>query len=61
MPEAYTLNAFRVCTDGSRRNLGVETLDLVQLHSAYGVSVETVSEALRAIAPDPASPPCRSS
>ncbi len=32
VPEAYTLNAFRVCTDGSRRNLGVETLDLVQLH-----------------------------
>jgi aryl-alcohol dehydrogenase-like predicted oxidoreductase len=73
--EAYTLDAFRVWTDRSRTNLGVDTLDLVQLHSpptpvfaddrvfdaldtlvaegriaAYGVSVETCDEALRAIA-----------
>jgi aryl-alcohol dehydrogenase-like predicted oxidoreductase len=31
-PDAYTLDAFRAWTDRSRRNLGVETLDLVQLH-----------------------------
>ncbi|MBI5160008.1 MAG: aldo/keto reductase [Micrococcales bacterium] len=31
-PEAYTLDAFRAWTDRSRRNLGVDTLDLVQLH-----------------------------
>ncbi len=30
--EAYTLDAFRAWTDRSRENLGVETLDLVQLH-----------------------------
>ncbi len=73
--EAYTLDAFRAWTDRSRQNLGVETLDLVQLHcppsrvlerdrtyddldtlvsegrvAAYGVSVETVDEALTAIA-----------
>jgi aryl-alcohol dehydrogenase-like predicted oxidoreductase len=73
-PEAYTLENFRAWTDRSRENLGVDTLDLVQLHcppspvyerdevfdgldtlvsegkiAAYGVSVETVSEALAAI------------
>jgi aryl-alcohol dehydrogenase-like predicted oxidoreductase len=73
--DAYTLDAFRAWTDRSRANLGVETLDLVQLHcpptevlsrdatydaldtlvgegriAAYGVSVETVDEALTAIA-----------
>jgi aryl-alcohol dehydrogenase-like predicted oxidoreductase len=72
---AYTLDRFRVWTDRSRENLGVDTLDLVQLHcpptevlrsddvydaldtlvaegrtAAYGVSVETVAEALAAIA-----------
>ena len=72
---AYTLDAFRGWTDRSRENLGVDTLDLVQLHcpptevlssdeaydaldtlvaegriAAYGVSVETVAEALTAIA-----------
>lgn len=31
-PEAYTLPAFREWTDRSRKNLGVDTLDLVQLH-----------------------------
>jgi len=31
-PEAYTLDAFRAWTDRSRENLGVDTLDLVQLH-----------------------------
>ena len=73
--EAYTLDAFRRWNDRSRANLGVDTLDLVQLHcpptdvlrrqrtyddldtlvaegriAAYGVSVETVEEALLAIA-----------
>jgi aryl-alcohol dehydrogenase-like predicted oxidoreductase len=32
VPEAFTLEAFRGWTDRSRRNLGVERLDLVQLH-----------------------------
>lgn len=31
-PEAYTLDNFRRWTDRSRENLGVDTLDLVQLH-----------------------------
>lgn len=71
---AYTLDRFRVWADRSRENLGMDTLDLVQLHcpptevflrdevydaldtlvdegvmAAYGVSVETVDEALTAI------------
>lgn len=70
----YTRELFRAWTDRSRANLGVDTLDLVQLHcppssvyaddrvfdaldelvddgtmAAYGVSVETVDEALTAI------------
>ena len=70
----YTPENLRAWIDRSRRNLGVETLDLVQLHcpppatyeddrvydtldalvdegaiAAYGVSVETVAEGLRAI------------
>lgn len=73
-PANFTLDNFRAWTDRSRRNLGVDTLDLVQLHcpptpvfaddavfdwldtlvdegvmAAYGVSVETVDEALTAI------------
>ena len=32
VPEAYTLDNFRAWTDRSRTNLGVRTLDLVQLH-----------------------------
>lgn len=75
VPENYVLENFRAWTDRSRRNLGVERLDLVQLHcpptavysddavfdaldtlveegvmASYGVSVETVDEALTAIA-----------
>ena len=71
----YSLDHFRAWTDRSRANLGVDTLDLVQLHcpptsvyaddrvydaldtlvddgaiADYGVSVETVEEALAAIA-----------
>jgi len=74
-PGNYTVDNFRAWTDRSRRNLGVDTLDLVQLHcppsvvyrtdavfdaldtlvaeqriAAYAVSVETVAEALDAIA-----------
>ncbi len=70
----YTEENLRAWVDRSRRNLGVDTLDLVQLHcpppatyeddrlydvldtlveegaiAAYGVSVETVAEGLRAI------------
>src|SRR3954466_12723434 len=32
VPENYTLENFRAWTDRSRRNLGVDTIDLVQLH-----------------------------
>jgi aryl-alcohol dehydrogenase-like predicted oxidoreductase len=32
VPEAFTIDAFRAWTDRSRRNLGVDRLDLVQLH-----------------------------
>jgi len=74
IPESYVLDNFRDWNDRSRSNLGVDTLDLVQLHcpptavyssdevfdaldtlvaegriSNYGVSVETVEEALAAI------------
>lgn len=72
--ENYSPEHFRAWNDRSRKNLGVETLDLVQLHcpptdlyyhpevfadldemvregriAAYGVSVERVEEALKAI------------
>jgi aryl-alcohol dehydrogenase-like predicted oxidoreductase len=75
LPENYSRANFRAWNDRSRENLGVDTLDLVQLHCPptavysddamfealdelveegrvrnYGVSVETVEEALRAIA-----------
>lgn len=32
LPENYNLDAFRAWNDRSRANLGVDTLDLVQLH-----------------------------
>ena len=32
VPQSYVLDAFRAWTDRSRRNLGVDVLDLVQLH-----------------------------
>jgi aryl-alcohol dehydrogenase-like predicted oxidoreductase len=32
VPESYAMASFREWTDRSRRNLGVDTLDLVQLH-----------------------------
>ena len=75
VPENYTLENFRSWLDRSRSNLGVDTIDLVQLHcppsaviedeatydaldslveegviAAYGISVETVDQALAAIA-----------
>lgn len=75
VPENYSAANFRQWIDRSRRNLGVDTVDLVQLHcppsatidddatydaldalvddgsiAAYGVSVETVDQALSAIA-----------
>lgn len=73
--ENYTADAFRAWNDRSRENLGVDTLDLVQVHcppaevveadrtydwldemvaegriAAYGLSIETVDQALSAIA-----------
>ena len=73
--DGYSRANFRAWNDRSRANLGMDTLDLVQLHcppagaysrdevfdaldelvaeqriAAYGVSVETVDEALTAIA-----------
>ncbi|MGN6688562.1 MAG: aldo/keto reductase [Actinomycetales bacterium] len=74
VPEGYTEEAFRGWLDRSRTNLGVDTIDLVQLHcpptpvystgaifdaldklvdeqviANYGVSVETVAEAMTAL------------
>ena len=74
VPENYVLENFRAWTDRSRKNLGVDTLQLVQLHcspsevieadetydaldelvedgaiAAYGVSVETVDQAMSAM------------
>ena len=40
VPENYTLDAFRAWTDRSRRNLGVDTLDLVQLHCPPTETIE---------------------
>lgn len=75
LPENYNRDAFAAWNTRSRSNLGVERIDLVQLHCppdgvyeddaafdtldqlvdegrirAYGVSVETCAQALRAIA-----------
>jgi aryl-alcohol dehydrogenase-like predicted oxidoreductase len=76
--ENYELEPLRACVDRSRKNLGVEQLDLLQLHcppsrvyeedrafdaldqlvlegriAHYGVSVETVDEALVTLARRP--------
>ncbi|MDN4160008.1 aldo/keto reductase [Nocardioides abyssi] len=40
VPENYRLDAFREWTDRSRRNLGVDTLDLVQLHCPPTATIE---------------------
>jgi len=74
VPENYNPDAFRAWVDASRERLGVDRLDLIQLHcpptpvfyspetfaaldelvadgsiASYGVSVEKVEEALKAI------------
>ena len=46
VPENYVLENFRAWTDRSRRNLGVDTLDLVQLHCPP-TSVYSDDDALR--------------
>ncbi|WP_127479012.1 aldo/keto reductase [Nocardioides pantholopis] len=40
VPQSYTLANFRDWTDRSRRNLGVETLDLVQLHCPPSATID---------------------
>jgi aryl-alcohol dehydrogenase-like predicted oxidoreductase len=40
VPENYSLENFRAWTDRSRRNLGVDTLDLVQLHCPPSAVIE---------------------
>jgi aryl-alcohol dehydrogenase-like predicted oxidoreductase len=40
VPENYTLDSFRAWTDRSRRNLGVDTLDLVQLHCPPSATID---------------------
>ena len=40
VPENYSLDNFRAWTDRSRRNLGVDTLDLVQLHCPPSATVD---------------------
>src|SRR5690606_6211277 len=42
-PENYTPEAFRAWTDRSRRNLGVDALDLVQLHCPPTEVIESAS------------------
>lgn len=52
--ENYTPEAFRAWTDRSRANLGVDTLDLVQLHCPPGEVIESdaVYDALDALVAD---------
>jgi aryl-alcohol dehydrogenase-like predicted oxidoreductase len=54
VPENYTPENFRAWTDRSRRNLGVDTLDLVQLHCPPTAVVEddATYEALDALVVD---------
>ncbi|MFN8190551.1 MAG: aldo/keto reductase [Nocardioidaceae bacterium] len=40
VPDNYTMANFRAWTDRSRRNLGVDTLDLVQLHCPPSAVIE---------------------
>ena len=53
-PENYTPDNFRAWTDRSRRNLGVDTLDLVQLHCPPSAVIEddATYEALDALVAD---------
>jgi aryl-alcohol dehydrogenase-like predicted oxidoreductase len=50
-PSAYTLDNFRAWTDRSRANLGVDTLDLIQLHTPPTpvYSTDAVYDALDAL------------
>lgn len=41
LPENYVLDNFRAWTERSRRNLGTETLDLVQLHCPPSAVIES--------------------
>src|SRR3954447_3043374 len=41
LPEHYTLDNFRAWTDRSRSNLGVDTLDLVQLHCPPSATIDS--------------------
>ena len=52
--ENYTAESFRAWTDRSRRNLGVDTLDLVQLHCPPTAVIESdaVFDALDALVAD---------
>lgn len=43
VPESYSLANFRAWTDRSRRNLGVDTLDLVQLHCPPSAVIDAES------------------
>lgn len=54
VPENYTLDNFRAWTDRSRRNLGVDRLDLVQLHCPPSATVEDEAtyDALRTLVAD---------
>ena len=54
VPENYTLDNFRAWTDRSRRNLGVDTLDLVQLHCPPSATIddEATYDALRTLVDD---------
>jgi aryl-alcohol dehydrogenase-like predicted oxidoreductase len=51
VPRNYTLDAVRAWTDRSRRNLGVDTLDLVQLHCPPSATIddEATYDALRTL------------
>jgi aryl-alcohol dehydrogenase-like predicted oxidoreductase len=54
VPENYTLSNFRAWTDRSRRNLRVDTLDLVQLHCPPSAvySIDRVFDDLDALVAD---------
>src|SRR6478609_10902874 len=54
VPENYSLDNFRAWTDRSRRNLGVDTLDLVQLHCppSETVAADATYDALDALVDD---------
>ena len=57
-PEHYTLDNFRSWLDRSRRNLGVDRIDLVQLHCPPSVvlSRDEVYDALETLVAEGSSP-----